>query len=576
VAANKKWDVDFSALFQYRRMSKTQTPDLVTLEYQIAELPSSQHRAGLAGLILKIQWLQQQQEFIDTVETIFKIINLDADKVTLQFNLTGLTLLLRSHYSANFEDRERTNVRTQGHQNHTTIQREIYNSETDRTELATFYVYQDIVPQGYLVQSFDPTANSSQIWTKLWQEATWGILRPRSNQRLPFKAMVSGTDPPEIEKIWNLLRDRPDEIVSLSSTYMLGVQSKNNEGIMFDDRARCYFLLNFWSYIVQIYIPIQVDTKDKVKFHGYAIAIPDVRNLASFCEYFPSIQQQRSNKIKMGKPDGAIVRHPIEASLVFLRSIHTYLGANTDDTDIDDLLFCVDVFHIFRKKDEPQILSIQRYPPDVNKIEEFAQLEHKIFDPTFRLQYWENLVHDRPRITGFDKLLWDLPSAKTISNKWFCRDFRTLFSLKYNLMEPEIIDVDKTNDLPESTETSVPQETSLENLVLRLLKTYTRHKLKEQFGIEWNKDWDRDKSEIWRQDAKYQAYTEKRKLVVRDLHNDFRRHRHPNEFLAYFANKFTGIYQYLSTKEYLLLAEQIQSQPERVQILCLLALPVLC
>jgi CRISPR-associated protein Cmx8 len=278
----------------------------------------------------------------------------------------------------------------------------------------------------------------------------------------------------------------------------------------------------------------------------------------------------------MGKPDGAIVRHPIEASLVFLRSIHTYLGANTDDTDIDDLLFGVDVFHIFRKKDEPQILSIQRYPPDVNKIEEFAQLEHKIFDPTFRLQYWENLVHDRPRITGFDKLLWDLPSAKTISNKWFCRDFRTLFSLKYNLMEPEIIDVDKTNDLPESTETSVPQETSLENLVLRLLKTYTRHKLKEQFGIEWNKDWDRDKSEIWRQDAKYQAYTEKRKLVVRDLHNDFRRHRHPNEFLAYFANKFTGIYQYLSTKEYLLLAEQIQSQPERVQILCLLALPVLC
>ena len=41
-------------------MNKTQTPDLVTLEYEITELPSSQHRAGLAGLILKIQWLQQQ------------------------------------------------------------------------------------------------------------------------------------------------------------------------------------------------------------------------------------------------------------------------------------------------------------------------------------------------------------------------------------------------------------------------------------------------------------------------------------------------------------------------------------
>ena len=59
------------------------------------------------------------------------------------------------------------------------------------------------------------------------------------------------------------------------------------------------------------------------------------------------------------------------------------------------------------------------------------------------------------------------------------------------------------------------------------------------------------------------------------LHIDFRHHRRPNEFLAYFATKFTRVYQYLSTQEYLFLAEQIQSQPERIQILCLLALPAL-
>jgi len=563
-------------------MSKIQAPNLVTLEYQISQLPSSQHRAGLAGLILKIQWLQQQAEFKDSIGAICKIIGLDADKATLQFNLAGITLLFRSHYNAVLEERESTKIRPNGSKNYLTIEREVYAPDTDRTELVKSYIYQDLIPTGLLIQSFDPTVNDSQIWTKLWQEATWGVLRPREKQRLPFKAIVGGTDPPEIDRIWKLLRDRPDEIVPLSSTQMLGVQRANNEGMSFTDRASNYFLLYFWSYVAQIYLPFQVDIKDNVEFHGYAIAIPDVCNLVAFCQHFPAILQQRSTKIRWKKPDGAIVRHPIEVGLFFLRSIHTYLCANIDDLDIGNLLFGVDVFHIFRKKHEPQILRIQRYPPNKEKIEEFTQLEHKIFDPIFRLQYWENLICDRPRITGFDKLLWDLPFAKTIGNKWFCRDFRTLFHSQYNPMEPEELEAEdsiESSELNESqsesneqSESPESKEISLEALILRLLKTYTRQRLK-YFGIEWNKEWEEQTSEIRSQNTNYQAYKQKRTQIVRDLHIDFRRYRHPNEFLAYFASKFTGVSQYLTTKEYLFLAEQIQAQPDRIKILCLLALP---
>ena len=373
-------------------MSKIQAPNLVTLEYQISQLPSSQHRAGLAGLILKIQWLQQQAEFKDSIGAICKIIDLDADKATLQFNLAGITLLFRSHYNAVLEERESTKIRPNGSKNYLTIEREVYAPDTDRTELVKSYIYQDLIPTGLLIQSFDPTVKDSQIWTKLWQEATWGVLRPREKQRLPFKAMVGGTDPPEIDRIWQLLRDRPDKIVPLSSTQMLGVQSTNNEGISSTDRGSNYFLLHFWSYVAQIYLPFQVDIKDNVEFHGYAIAIPDVCNLVAFCQHFPAILQQRSTKIRWKKPDGAIVRHPIEVGLFFLRSIHTYLCANTDDLDIGNLLFGVDVFHIFRKKHEPQILRIQRYPPNKQKIEEFTQL----------LPSWDKIISDKSLL---DRLL---------------------------------------------------------------------------------------------------------------------------------------------------------------------------
>jgi CRISPR-associated protein Cmx8 len=432
-------------------MSKTQAPNLVTLEYQLHQLPSSQHRSGLAGLILKIQWLQQQKTFKDSEDAVCEAIHIDADKATLRFNLAGLTALFRSHYSASFEEREQFKPRTKGSQNFRIIQREIYDADTDRSTLTDIYIYQDIVPQGHLVQSFDPTANDSQIWTKLWQEATWGILRPGDRQRIPFKAMVSGTDPPEIAKIWKLLLDnRPDSNVPLSSTYMLGVQSKNNEGMPMGDRARFFFLLHFWSYVAQIYLPIHVDAKDKVTLHGYAIAIPDVRNLALFCQHFPIVLQQRSTKIKWRKPEEAIVHHPIEAGLSLLRSIHTYLGKNTSNLDIDDLIFGIDVFHLYRKKHEAQILSIKKYLPNKYTIEEFTQIDSKIFNFNCRLQYWQNLINNRPRITGFDILIQNLPFAETIGNRWFCRDFRTLFYPQSDPMKPEETDAEEATSQPDA------------------------------------------------------------------------------------------------------------------------------
>jgi CRISPR-associated protein Cmx8 len=120
------------------RVTANQNLDLVTLEYRSSQLPSSQHRAGLAGLVLKIQWLQEQSEFKRSVDAVCKIVDLDVCKVTLQFNLAGLTALLRSHYRASFEDRESKKLRTKSAQNFETVQREIYNADTDKTELRAY------------------------------------------------------------------------------------------------------------------------------------------------------------------------------------------------------------------------------------------------------------------------------------------------------------------------------------------------------------------------------------------------------------------------------------------------------
>ena len=186
----------------------------------------------------------------------------------------------------------------------------------------------------------------------------------------------------------------------------------------------------------------------------------------------------------------------------------------------------------------------------------------------------------RLRIEGFYALIRDSPTAKTLKDNWFCQDFRTVFSPNSNAMEQKETEVitSKENEklnLTDDLESNQPREISIESLLLRLLKTYTRHQLERRSGLKWDESWNNLKTKELKEIAAYQNYKKKRQQIIVDLHHDLCRPRAVHEFLAYFATKFTDVYQYMTTEEYLLLAKLIQTEPEQIRVLCLLALPVL-
>jgi CRISPR-associated protein Cmx8 len=86
-------------------MTVTENKNLLTLKYVLTQLPSSQHRAGIAGLILLTWWLQKQPEFKSLINAELEVTDLDTDTVTVKFNLAGFTALMKSHFSAAFEVR---------------------------------------------------------------------------------------------------------------------------------------------------------------------------------------------------------------------------------------------------------------------------------------------------------------------------------------------------------------------------------------------------------------------------------------------------------------------------------------
>lgn len=77
--------------------AKAAAPAVIHLDYELAELPSAQHRAGLAGLVLMVRWLDRNP---DRRKGTLALSRVDAHGATLSLDLEGLQALFDETYAA--------------------------------------------------------------------------------------------------------------------------------------------------------------------------------------------------------------------------------------------------------------------------------------------------------------------------------------------------------------------------------------------------------------------------------------------------------------------------------------------
>src|SRR5882672_10183875 len=243
---------------------KKTTPgiDVVELDYNLADLPSSQHRAGLAGLVLMIQWLERQ----GTPKGMCDIARLDDRGATLRINQEGLAALFDEVYAASKEEQERSQPLKNRQKAIIPPLREATRTEIDpksgKEKTKTVCIYPAVIPKGAFLVDIDPSASGDKgIWVKLWRDVIWSIFRGVPATRKPFEDRAEGKPTKDAADVWADLIQPSDYPIELPSTYFIGAQAVNAENVPFKDRARFQFLLHFWPYAAQIYIPEVVDNK---------------------------------------------------------------------------------------------------------------------------------------------------------------------------------------------------------------------------------------------------------------------------------------------------------------------------
>src|SRR5262245_50094357 len=154
---------------------KEPAPDVLELSYQLAELPSSQHRAGLAGLVLMVDWLKRQPN----KQGICEITHLDARGAALKINQQGLEDLFNEVYAASKEEQSCDATRKNKQKEIVPYLREekrnIADPKTGKSKEKTVYIYEGAIPKGAFLKGYDPSANGD--WIKLWRNVIWTIFR---------------------------------------------------------------------------------------------------------------------------------------------------------------------------------------------------------------------------------------------------------------------------------------------------------------------------------------------------------------------------------------------------------------
>jgi CRISPR-associated protein Cmx8 len=606
------------------KVKKEEEPKEITLEYKLHELPSSQHKAGLAGLYLVIDWLDKQdinKELIqrteisetglrvtltkkdvkDLFDEIYKLV--DVERITKsepkKGNFESFEKLERTIFYF-YEVESKSKRKDKETKKDIAPLREVIKSEIDKktgkAKEVKYYIYEEKFPEiqlndeeeeiepirqeeiedtviyykfnmsypnGSFIKSRD---NSNEgLWISLWRESQWIIKGDR--QRLIYENPQS-----EAESFWEKVVSNKQEN-DLSKVVFLSAQSNNAEKVDFKERTINKFLLHFYGFASQ---PYAYWTKEKIKFkteeHGFIFAVPDIVKLKSFVNIFNSLNRENDLIQYPKRPLEGVVFTPSVAGLLLLKNIRDVLTKKIN-SDYMDVVSGIDLFHYdyVWNKGKPKtnraslFKGYTRVKPDFfleSKIAYYNKIYHNYF---FKKLLLENTLRGKYELSSIYNLFCTM-DYKYFFNYWegeFKPDAKTYF---------EEIKIKGEQEM--KVEEKIPK--AIESLVYQIVQTYVFSKLESKYQIIW----DQERKTLWSKSNNAPAndddYKNKGK-IAKDAFLAIRSRKDREDFITYFTSTICSVPHRLGEEGYKVLVESLYNKNEelgweKVRALSMLAL----
>ncbi len=540
----------------------------ITLEYKLQELPSSQHKAGLAGLVLMVRWLTKRNPhkikgLLEELECTDKIYKLKIDK-------DGMKSLFDETYSASWEEQEREKVlknpRTKAeipYKRRETKSIETIDKRSGEISIKEkdIFIYDVVVPSGSFLAEMDSSQESS--WVKLWRDMVWSILRGIPTTRIVYENRANKEENKDYLDAWNSLVKISSKKSGIQGTYFLGSQDKNAEGVPFLDHNKNFLLLHFWPFIAQIYIPQKLEYDNSTKRYkqsddGFTLCIPEILNLNTFCLDYEEFLMSRDSTMLGYRPRSSRISILEEAGWDSFERLKISLVKLEGSKQYSDLLSGVDIFRFIKDGNNINNKAVFRIKPNNFILKEYEAFKSdNYFDPVFKRQVLINLSKNRIWYEDFDKLFKISGYEYFLGRGQFSSDTNKKFFRIMNNDKKEKNDMEDTLDADEKV-ISTDNLKSLEQIIYWMIRNYISMKLASKYGLR-------------KEEIKTVKYAEMKEKLSKETFLAIRS-RTGDDFISYFSSSICSVGQYMNEERFLTLTKALFDETDKVRTLSMLAL----
>jgi CRISPR-associated protein Cmx8 len=566
----------------------------VIVKYDLFDLPTAQHKAGLAGLILQIRYMEKtKRNYPDGA--IPELVAMTSTSATVRFTKKTVQGVFDALYGAKWAEAE-SPTKWPKKKPKKIREVEIEDRETKKKKKVKRFVYDVVQPLGSFLRDHYPSKmDPSKDWHKLWRDMLWEIPRGIPKTRIPFEQRANdkhckeGQDAwKDLEKVEKARQHNAFHTAEVASSLWLGAQALNAEAIPFVGRAEQNLLLHFWPLTVLIFQPQQITREGKNEFVGYTLAIPEVSDLEGFVNDYPAMLHELGTEVRAYRPAEAVIDLPAQGALAFLDHQARLAAHLAKQHETRASISSVEYVHLYKARKNVKSLGAGRVAYHDGLVRAYRAIVGEggktppYRNPLFRRGLLLALLDSgRPEwYEAMSSMLVELPwpffvrsedSPRTMP--WFWQDAAAQFD---RLFETHLSELRRFEQMAKDNTSSSGEKpkTPLPLLIHRLVENYVNRKTEEKSGRKWedfkNKKIKDEKTGKERVDVPPE-YREAREKVASGTFLEMRSRRE-QAFVDHFTATFCSVKQFLSEDDFALVAEALLKEPENVKTLTLLAL----
>ncbi|WP_457571425.1 type I-MYXAN CRISPR-associated protein Cmx8 [Desulfovulcanus sp.] len=543
-------------------------PDKISLTYNLFDLPTAQHKAGLAGLLVLIESLKRRN-----ISPLPEVEEMTSSRVVVSFTKESMQVLFDDLYDAEFVEVKSTK-KWQNKKPKRIEEQEI--TENNKKRKIKYFIYDAFQPKGKFFTAFYP--HGCENWLTLWRKMLWDVLRAQPKTRGVYEERANGNPSSEAPKVWDYLSKaitaKKQKEESFAGSVFIGAQDKNAELIPFKGVPQENFLLHFW-YIVSLvfgvrFVEFKRSQERKINIDwkniGHVIVIPELANIKEFYDAIINMLEEMPVDVKNYTPASGQVTLFEEGALEYLYFL--VINKSRKQGDFFDFIAGLEVYHVQKQGNNVRMLAALKIMPQKRIFEQYERMRQTNMNPVFKRFYLRNILAQNPWYFGslttfnmFPAEIFIWKTGKTpeqINFRFFGRDCNEQFqAIIKKLKIKEVKEVNEEN-----------KEMFLAKIIYRLVKRYVL--LKALTRSQLSSKTDKKGQTIY--PFENQEYREAIEKVSMDAFLAMRG-RKEEDFVEYFTGTICSVPQFLSQEEYLLLSEALVMDGwEKVKSLSLLAI----